>query len=137
MRQQSVARSSGHGQQVLSLLRRQQQPLTAYAILDTLRADGIKAPTTVYRALAALTKEGLVHRIESLNAYIACQKHDCHAGHAHSVQFAICTACGTVQELPPQASGCEKSSKKFLATVTRQVIELCGICKACAARKKA
>lgn len=131
---------SPHGQQVLTLLRRNRQPLSAYAILDKLRAEGIKAPTTVYRALAALTKQGIVHRIESLNAYVACQSHGCDDGHAHGVRFAICTACGTVQELPPQTSGLgglEKSSKKFLVAVTRQVVELSGICKACAARQKA
>ncbi|MBP7252877.1 MAG: transcriptional repressor [Alphaproteobacteria bacterium] len=135
-KRQPVARSSGHGQQVLSLLRRQPQPLTAYAILDKLRVDGIKAPTTVYRALATLTKKGLVHRIESLNAYIACQTLDCDDGHSHGVQFAICTACGMVQELPHLPSGFEKSGKKFLAAVTRQVVELCGICKTCAGRQK-
>lgn len=131
-----TARLSQHGQQVLTLLRRNRQPLSAYAILDKLRAEGVKAPTTVYRALAALTKQGAVHRIESLNAYVACQSHDCDDDHAHGVRFAICTACGMVQELPHQPSGFEKSGKKFLATVTRQVVELCGICKACAAQQK-
>ena len=127
-------KDKGHNRQILALLKRSRKPLTAYAILDKLHATGIKAPTTVYRALTALTEKGLVHRIESLNAFIACQHHD--AAHSHGGQFAICTQCGTVQEIaatvlttPSQATG-----HGFLSSVQRQMIEVSGICHGCSGR---
>jgi Fur family zinc uptake transcriptional regulator len=126
------SRLSNHNQQVLTLLRQSSQPLTAYAILDGLRAEGIKAPTTVYRALSALTQQGLAHRIESLNAYLACQHHE--DDHAHAGEFAICTKCGTVQELDLSSVSAQlqKASKNFLASMHHKIVELSGICHACA-----
>jgi len=123
-----------HNQQILTLLRRSRQPLTAYAILDKLRGEGVRAPTTVYRALATLTQRGLAHRIESLNAYVACQHHD---DHEHGGQFAICTVCGVVQELDLEsvAAPLQKLGKKFLFSVQHKVVELSGVCHACSAKR--
>ena len=53
------------------------------------------APPTVYRALEFLCREGLVHKIESLNAYVGCGA----PGHASAAQFLICRACGTAAEI--------------------------------------
>lgn len=124
---------SPNGRKIFDLLRRSQKPLSAYEMLDKLRAEGLRAPTTVYRALAALTKAGLVHRIESINAFVACQHHD---GHAHIGQFAICTSCGAAEELELEAQtpALQKAGKKFLATINNRVIELSGICYKCSTK---
>ncbi len=80
---------------VLMALRRQAKPLSAYEILARLnRRDGKLAPPTVYRALASLIEQGRVHRIESINAYVACQS----VGHAQASVLSICDECGGVGE---------------------------------------
>ncbi|MGI9388140.1 MAG: Fur family transcriptional regulator [Methyloligellaceae bacterium] len=76
---------------VLDALREAGQPLSAYQVLDieAVRAQGIKAPLTVYRAVGSLVERGLVHRIESLNAFVVCD----HEPHGDAAAFMICTAC--------------------------------------------
>lgn len=78
-------------------------PLSAYTLLDQLRERGLRAPLQVYRALDALIKAGLVHRLESLNAFVACaEPHD----HEHSMTaFAICDICGQVTEFSDHEIG--------------------------------
>ena len=61
-----------NNEQVYRVLRSAQGPMTAYEILDAVRPQGISAPPTVYRALNRLMREGLAHRVESKNAYVAC-----------------------------------------------------------------
>ena len=80
---------------VLDLLERADTPMGAYEILEALRPFGLRAPPQVYRALNRLVAEGRVHRIESLNAFVACD----HPGHEEVLAFLICRSCGTVQEL--------------------------------------
>src|SRR5256885_11218862 len=63
-------------QRVLDTLRQAGAPLTAYALLDQLRDHGLTAPTQVYRALDKLAEQGVVHRLESLNAYVCCSHPD-------------------------------------------------------------
>ena len=79
---------------VLDSLKQARQPLGAYSLLDKLREKGLKAPLQVYRTLDQLEKIGLVHRIETLNAWTLCceEKHEC------TPIFAICDDCGTVTE---------------------------------------
>ncbi len=74
---------------VLSALGRSEKPLSAYDILDRARSDALKAPVQVYRALEKLESRGLVHRIEALNAFVACSEHDesC-SGHEHQAHRA-------------------------------------------------
>ena len=73
-------------------------PASAYALLDRLREEGLRAPLQVYRALDKLIEYGLVHRLESLNSFVACaHPHD--RRHPHRlVAFAICDKCGQVDE---------------------------------------
>jgi Fur family transcriptional regulator, zinc uptake regulator len=71
-------------------------PLSAYDILDKLRADGLRAPLQVYRALDKLVERGLAHRLESLNAFVACADEHCHR--KGLIAFAICGDCGKVDE---------------------------------------
>lgn len=79
---------------VMDSLKQAKQPLGAYSLLDKLREKGLKAPLQVYRTLDQLEKIGLVHRIETLNAWTLCceEKHEC------TPIFAICDDCGTVTE---------------------------------------
>ncbi|TKT69139.1 Fur family transcriptional regulator [Aquamicrobium sp. LC103] len=81
---------------VLETLAKAEGPLSAYTILDKLRDDGFRAPLQVYRALDKLLGFGLIHRLESLNAFVACAHPHCHA---HGlIAFAICEKCGQVDE---------------------------------------
>jgi Fur family zinc uptake transcriptional regulator len=115
-------------------------PLSAYQLLDALRGDGFRAPLQVYRALDQLRGAGLVHRLESMNAFVACShvhdghRHDDH-DHAHApVAFAICRQCGAVAELADAAM--EKSLGKLCAgtgfKAEKATIEISGLCPACA-----
>ena len=86
---------------VFDVLSRSDAPLSAYTILDRLRDHGFRAPLQVYRALDKLLERGMVHRLESLNAFVACahQEKECCGGHGHgTVAFAICESCGHVVE---------------------------------------
>ncbi|MEQ8663737.1 MAG: Fur family transcriptional regulator [Gammaproteobacteria bacterium] len=80
---------------VLGVLEAADAPLRAYELLDLLRRQGINGPPTVYRALERLTRRGLVHRIESMNAYIACRT-PCHG---NPPILMICDRCGSTEEL--------------------------------------
>lgn len=108
-------------------------PLTAYAILDQLREDGFRAPLQVYRALDKLVEFGMVHRLESLNAFVACRHPGC-VSH-ESAAFAICEDCGSVQEFSPEEAmrvlKAWADAKGFTASKT--TVELRGRCKDCAA----
>jgi Fur family zinc uptake transcriptional regulator len=79
---------------VLEALLASHQPLGAYELIDRLAGRGARpAPITVYRALEFLREQGLVHRIESRNAFIACV-HNHESG--DPVVFLICETCGAV-----------------------------------------
>ena len=80
---------------VLRLLAEQDEPAKAYDLLDNLDGEGAAKPPTIYRALEFLQEVGLAHKIESLNAYVACG----HVGHTHSAVFLICNQCGKATEL--------------------------------------
>jgi Fur family zinc uptake transcriptional regulator len=82
--------------EVLSCLRKANEPMSAYAILDRVRTAGICHPPTVYRALNELMQKGMVHRLESRSAFIACGHGACDGKFA----FAICRQCGKVVEIP-------------------------------------
>ncbi|MDA0675023.1 MAG: Fur family transcriptional regulator [Proteobacteria bacterium] len=81
---------------VLGALADAKGPMTAYQLLDCLRADGFRAPLQVYRALSALIDKALIHRVESLNAFIMC-RHPA-ADHSRTVAFAICRSCAKTIE---------------------------------------
>jgi len=124
-------------QRVLSALQTADGPLTAYALLDRLRAQGFSAPAQVYRALERLSAHDLVHRLESLNAYVACA----HPGHCeHDLRgFAICDRCGHVDEFADQAlrSTLSRWIESNAFSLRRSTIELHGECAACHSRKVA
>jgi Fur family zinc uptake transcriptional regulator len=115
---------------VLDLLLTTDKPLGAYEILDLLRGKLTNtAPPTVYRALDFLLDQGLVHKLESLHAYVGCH----HPDHPHSSQFLICTHCGQVDELENQAinQSIDQAEKASGFRTQRPVVELLGTCARC------
>lgn len=116
---------------VLELVWDSHRPIGAYAVLERLKADGRSAaPPTVYRALEFLMSAGLVHRIESLNAYVGCA----HPGERHASQFLLCKSCGTAFELDEPAVGTalSQAADKRGFKVEQRVVELSGSCACCA-----
>jgi len=118
-------------QRVLETLQQANGPLSAYALLDRLREQGFSAPTQVYRALERLTEHDLVHRLETLNAYVPCAypgncQHDFRA-------FAICDICGHVDEFADtdlrRCLGRWINSNAF--SLHNSTIELRGECATC------
>ncbi len=90
--------------EVLELLLRRNGTAKAYDLQDDMRErHGRVAPTTVYRALDFLMDQGLVHRVDAVNSFVACNgEHGSHtAGHppGHHTLMAVCTRCGAVAEL--------------------------------------
>lgn len=110
-----------------------QTPLSAYDILDRLRGDGLRAPLQVYRALDKLLDHGLVHRLESLNAFVACSHAQCHD--TGVIAFAICEGCGHVSEFSDEEVsrrlGAWARKNRFRPSKT--TIEIRGECPDCAA----
>ncbi len=118
--------------EVLAVLRRRRGPLSAYDVLEELREDNPKiAPPTIYRALAALTGRGRVHRLESLNAFIACQ---CDR-HQHASILSICDDCGAVEEsvAPDLVNALSSIIARSGFAPMRHVIEVHGLCASCGA----
>jgi Fur family transcriptional regulator, zinc uptake regulator len=120
--------------QVLEALLASHGPLGAYEIIERLAGEnGRPAPITVYRALDFLRDNGLIHRIESRNAFFAC-------GHNHSgddlVVFLICERCGAVGEAPggAVAEALKASSRAAGFSPKSPLIEIVGICSHCRER---
>ncbi|MGB8816386.1 MAG: Fur family transcriptional regulator [Rhizobiaceae bacterium] len=120
---------------VLQVLQDAEAPLSAYVILARLRPSGFRAPLQVYRALDRLIERGAVHKLESINAFLACfQNHD--HGHHHGVAgFAICDSCGHVSEFEDHdiCHRLEDWARSSGFAVEKSAIELHGRCAACSA----
>ncbi len=116
---------------VLQLVWNSHKPVGAYDILDSLnRAGGKVAPPTVYRALDFLIEADLVHRLDSLNAFVGCPD----PRNPHTGQFLICRECRSVAELDD--SDIDEIVRRKAAslgfTALRQTLEIEGICRNCA-----
>lgn len=118
---------------VLKTLNRAEGPLSAYDILDRLRADGLRAPLQVYRALEKLTEAGLAHRLESINAFVCCAHAGAHERASGTTAFAICADCGRVDEFADEvvSTRLEDWAKANGFTAERTTIELRGLCAKC------
>ncbi|MBN8533758.1 MAG: transcriptional repressor [Rhizobiales bacterium] len=123
---------------VFTALVRHGHPLGAYDLIEKLRPKSGRspAPIAIYRALDFLQQNGLIHRLETLNAYIACP-HTHGAGEA--VVFLICEECSHVEEASTSGVNMALDS---LATqhgfvARRRVVELGGLCRACQSRRPA
>lgn len=104
--------------------------MSAYQVLDSVREHGISAPPTVYRALGQLVDTGQVHRLESMNAYVACSD----PGHQHDVAvFAICTQCKGTEELNGGVvrAVLDDQAERVGFAVEHATVELKGHCARC------
>ncbi|MBL4614985.1 MAG: transcriptional repressor [Magnetovibrio sp.] len=116
--------------QVFELVWQSHNPVGAYDVLEGLRDGQRKAqPPTVYRALDFLMEHGLIHRIESLNAYIGCAV----PGDEHAGQFLICRDCGVAAELLDKRidDAIGKGAKAAGFSIERPTVELEGTCAHC------
>lgn len=115
---------------VLEILLEEHRALGAYDILDRLRDEGLGAqPPVAYRALDFLTSHGFAHKIERLNAFIACA----HMGQRHAPAFLICRTCGAVAEAyaDPLQGDLGRAAREAGFSVERAVIEVEGLCPNC------
>ncbi len=126
--------------QVLRLVLEAGQPIGAYALLEKLKGErGPSAPPTVYRALDFLLEQGLIHKLERLNAFLPCvEPHQpCADGcaHDHPHQFLICTRCGRTSEIADHgvAHALEKAAARLGFRPARATVEVEGLCAACGA----
>lgn len=117
---------------VLAALYASHRPVSAYDLIERIAASGQKppAPVTIYRTLDFLRAQGFIHRLESLNAFIACPS-------AHRpdepVVFMICEACGGVDEAAPAPvlTALKVAADQQGFTPARSVIEMTGLCSHC------
>ena len=128
---QSEARLTPLRRRVLELVCESHVPVGAYDLLARLEGErnGRAAPPTIYRALDFLMEHGLIHRITSLNAYVACFG----PHRPHDACLFICERCRTVEE--SEAPGLQRAIEREAAgggfRVRSQTVEISGVCRAC------
>lgn len=127
----SVKLAPNHAK-VYDALRAGARPMTAYELIDAVRPSGISAPPTVYRALNKLIDLGLAHRLESLNAFVACSHADEHGGGAI---FMICDTCGETREVVDRTldQHLRQASGEHAFHMAQATVELRGHCAVCEA----
>ncbi len=118
-------------EQVLKLIWQSHKPLGAYELMDMLAASAERrvAPPTVYRALEFLLEQQLVHRINTLNAYVGCT----HPNAEHANNFLICEHCGVAIEFssPPLDRAIDSAAQSFSFQPKSQSLEVVGCCSQC------
>ena len=113
---------------VLELLLQAGQPVKAYDLIAAFGDNGVPAkPPTVYRALEFLGQQGFAHRIESLNAYVACRRGE----GGHTAAFLICDCCGATREIASAANPIEALGEAAGYALTGVTIEAHGLCADC------
>ena len=115
---------------VLEILLQKHRAMGAYDILEILRADGLGAqPPVAYRALDFLTTNGFAHRIERLNAFVACA----HTLEDHAPAFLICRQCDTVAEAPagPARAALAQTARAAGFAIEGATVEALGLCPNC------
>ncbi|NIZ14313.1 Fur family transcriptional regulator [Phaeobacter sp. HF9A] len=115
---------------VLEILLQNHRALGAYEILEYLRNEGLGSqPPVAYRALDFLVTHGFVHKIERLNAFIACM----HPGETHTPVFMICRNCGNVAESQrePMQGQLGEAARAAGFLIERTVVEAEGLCPKC------
>ena len=116
---------------IFDIIDKSSEPLKAYSILFKEKKKGIKAPLQVYRALDKLVEIGKIHKIESRNAFIACQNSSCQISKATA--FSICESCENVSEISNSklskylANFADESGMKY----SKYNLEFFGLCKKC------
>lgn len=125
------ANLTGLRRQVLALVWEVHRPVGAYDLIERMSTGRRRvAPATVYRALDFLREQGLVHRIDSLNAFVGCTSPE----RGHEAQFLICRGCRNVAEIsdPDLADVLERAATRAGFRVEQRTVELSGLCRACA-----
>ncbi len=120
----------------LEILLREHRAMGAYELLERLHEAGFGAqPPVAYRALDFLVAAGFVHKIERLNAFIACA----HPGATHSPAFLICRLCDAVAEAQsaPARGTLGEAARATGFQIERTVVEALGVCPSCAAKAEA
>ncbi|MGD9866464.1 MAG: Fur family transcriptional regulator [Hyphomicrobiales bacterium] len=140
--EQSLARARGRfeerGERLTSLreavfktLAESHEALGAYDIIEKMRARGRRiAPISMYRVLDVLCQAGLVHRIESRNAFVACHDAGCEE---RPMLFLVCERCGRVAETHDDSLGdtLKKLARSAGFRPRQMVLELSGVCSHC------
>ena len=116
---------------VLDFVEKSSEPLKAYSILFNVQKKGLKAPLQVYRALDKLVEIGKIHKIESRNAFVACNNSSCQVSKATA--FSICENCEKVTEIN------NSKLSKYLTNFednsgmkySKYNLEFFGLCKKC------
>lgn len=119
---------------VLELIWSSHAPIGAYDLLRRLSREHERAaPPTVYRALDFLLAQGLIHRIESLNAFVGCAQPDS----SHGGQFLICRDCGQAAELQDDRveEAIDRGAAALGFLVESRTVELRGLCPGCRERQ--
>ena len=125
---------SKNQQIIFDLIKKSNEPLKAYSILSNVQKKGIKAPLQVYRALDKLVQIGKIHKIESKNAFMACQNSRCQV--AKATAFSICENCEKVSEIKNSKlfeylkDFNDKSGMKY----KKYNLEFFGVCNECTAK---
>lgn len=115
---------------VLEILLQEHRAMGAYDILDVLGREGMGAqPPVAYRALDFLVRAGFAHKIEQLNAYIACA----HPGVSHAPAFLICRSCNAVAEADAELAKGRLGDAADAAgfAIERTIVEASGLCPTC------
>ncbi len=115
---------------VLEKLLVSKRPQSAYELRDILLPqDASITPASIYRCLDFLMEHGLVHRLETMRSFVACD----HPQHAHAVQFLICRQCGAVLEAEDKRISSATSSlgSRLGFEVDHRTVELTGVCAKC------
>jgi len=129
--QKKGARFTKVREQVFLLLANHQGAVGAYDLLAELKElDAAAKPATIYRALDFLSKQGFVHKIESINAFVMCH----HFGECnHPVQLLICDECGHVEEI--QSNNFDLALRTMADAngfiISHQIVEAHGSCQNC------
>jgi Fur family zinc uptake transcriptional regulator len=122
---------TGQRREILGSVAQSHSAVGAYDIIERMAEHGPRpAPITVYRALDFLLAHGLVHKIESRNAFVACS----HSHEGQPAALLICETCGTVAELdvPEIFERIAEKAKARKFSPAHTMIEISGTCGACA-----
>ena len=124
------SRLTGQRREVLNCVAQSHSAVGAYDIIERMAGLGPRpAPITVYRALDFLEAHGLVHKIESRNAFVACT----HPHDGKPAAMLVCERCGLVdeQDLPQVFEALHQAADSRGFALHRSVVELTGLCAAC------
>ena len=110
------------------------KPIKAYDLLELVREGegaGAAAPPTVYRALDFLLANGFIHKLESVNAFVACHHP---STDQHSVPFLICDRCHSAVELEDRevVDALDARARALGFSPQTQTLEVHGLCAECA-----